>query len=761
MFSDCCDVKTMILRYLLSFIVLINQCRTINITRIVDEYIAVCGELICEKGKRPLVSPLMSISKRHPFCDDCSCDISCVTQGNCCPDLFLSLRLNCTQTNIVEGPALNEPILMIDSCPENTTMEEKQKCMVSEDRAIAMQSLPVTSQKTSFVYRNIDCLRCNNESTDDAMTWELKIECTYIEMSALNFLSSYDEIVEHADIYNCSISYVDLTKHRIKPRKCIIDAKSDAQSAIRSCNVSGTWKNYDPDIDVACQTYDHEFYSFKNVFCYICNPPYNHGNRISRCNATGLWKGFGVDLERACSETQSSPVTGEFKNIYCYMCNVPNLLLKKKKYIHLQDAVVNVKDKTYSVDKFEFEFEIRQLSLRQIIDTIINRHGIKQEPNLPGLLTPTFKPVPNLPEPMPTLTNDTDNTKMLNIYTKYFALTGKAHFCHNHSLFTDLDQCNCDEHCGVQAFHNQKCCIDMLFTRTTMCTEKEYSWNGRRYLVYDGCNKSTNTILQELCHRQLEDTIFSYLPSTFHGGFSNIYYKNIFCLLCDQEKTINKIFKTNLKNEVTLWNFEISCDIYIPIYYHVSLERFIRFAQKNGCNLYFEPTGDECESDMYNNKCNTSGNLLTEDTDITWACEHLNVLPGRRNEFCIMCNPMDKTNRFISTCNETGLWETYDEQIEGQCIKMPLIEYHVPYKNIFCMQCNGITEYILPDPTSTYSPTCIENANGTRCTSDIEEGKIHKATFRVLFSLVRFDKDSNKKEGICTAEQIYNNFEVN
>jgi hypothetical protein len=282
----------------------------------------------------------------------------------------------------VEGSALNVPILMSDSCPVNTTMEEKQKCMVSEDRAIAMQSIPVTSQKTSLVYRNIDCLRCNNENTDDAMAWKLKIECTYIEMADLIFLSSYGEIVEQADKYNCSISYVDVTKHHIEPRRCIIDSKSDAHVGIRSCNVSGTWKHYDPDIDVACQTYDHKFHLFKNVFCYICNPPSYHGNLISRCNVTGLWKDFSELLEKACNETQSSPVTGEFKNIYCYMCNVPNFLLRKKKFIHLQDVIVDIKDKTFSVDKFESEFKIRQLSLQQIIDTLTNRHGIKQVPSL-------------------------------------------------------------------------------------------------------------------------------------------------------------------------------------------------------------------------------------------------------------------------------------------------------------------------------------------------------------------------------------------
>jgi hypothetical protein len=73
----------------------------------------------------------------------------------------------------------------------------------------------------------------------------------------------------------------------------------------------------------------------------------------------------------------------------------------------------------------------------------------------------------------------------------------------------------------------------------------------------------------------------------------------------------NSFLRPNGTFKCSLWDFEISCDTYIPVYYHVSLERFIRFAQKNGCNIYLKPLGDECGRNIYNNKCNTSGNLLT------------------------------------------------------------------------------------------------------------------------------------------------------
>ena len=97
-----------------------------------------------------------------------------------------------------------------------------------------------------------------------------------------------------------------------------------------------------------------------------------------------------------------------------------------------------------------------------------------------------------------------------------------------------------------------------------------------------------------------------------------------------------------------------------------------------------------------------------------------------------------------------SLWDTYGDQIEEYCIQMPLIENHVPYKNICYRQCNGITEYNVTDQPSTTTPTCLQNANDTQCYSDINEENISKATI-IIFTFKIWQ----------TAKQIYNNIDVN
>jgi hypothetical protein len=67
---------------------------------------------------------------------------------------------------------------------------------------------------------------------------------------------------------------------------------------VSSCNVSGMWKEYDEDIDFACQTYKNKHKFFKNIFCYICNPPVTSGEISRIINITflflGVFNDFGI-----------------------------------------------------------------------------------------------------------------------------------------------------------------------------------------------------------------------------------------------------------------------------------------------------------------------------------------------------------------------------------------------------------------------------------------------------------------------------------
>ena len=48
------------------------------------------------------------------------------------------------------------------------------------------------------------------------------------------------------------------------------------------------------------------------------------------------------------------------------------------------------------------------------------------------------------------------------------------------------------------------------------------------------------------------------------------------------------------------------------------------------------------------------------------------------------------STKFITACNMTGLWGHVDPIIESRCLNLPTIYYFYPFKNIYCVKCNGI-----------------------------------------------------------------------
>ncbi|XP_060070339.1 uncharacterized protein LOC132550309 [Ylistrum balloti] len=53
-----------------------------------------------------------------------------------------------------------------------------------------------------------------------------------------------------------------------------------------------------------------------------------------------------------------------------------------------------------------------------------------------------------------------------------------------------------------------------------------------------------------------------------------------------------------------------------------------------------------------------------------------------------MCNPPDKNNDVISTCNVTGLWDIHVERLKRACELHAMSHNAAPYKNVFCLLCN-------------------------------------------------------------------------
>jgi hypothetical protein len=59
--------------------------------------------------------------------------------------------------------------------------------------------------------------------------------------------------------------------HTMAPRICSNVPRNHI--LIDNCNVIGTWKRYDKDINFACNTFENDLKFYKNIFCYLCNPP--------------------------------------------------------------------------------------------------------------------------------------------------------------------------------------------------------------------------------------------------------------------------------------------------------------------------------------------------------------------------------------------------------------------------------------------------------------------------------------------------------
>ncbi|XP_062588344.1 uncharacterized protein LOC134250022 [Saccostrea cucullata] len=98
---------------------------------------------------------------------------------------------------------------------------------------------------------------------------------------------------------------------------------------ISSCNLSGTWKSYNKDVQIACEQADALTFppvssglvAYKNKFCLICNPTeVNSSEIIQTCK-----QDKDPNLVKACLQFQSIHVCSQYKNIFCEMCNDMNV----------------------------------------------------------------------------------------------------------------------------------------------------------------------------------------------------------------------------------------------------------------------------------------------------------------------------------------------------------------------------------------------------------------------------------------------------
>ncbi|CAG2224216.1 unnamed protein product [Mytilus edulis] len=166
----------------------------------------------------------------------------------------------------------------VDECPHYSPADISIKCTKKRDVTERIMTTPMTSLNTHLTYDNIYCAQCNNDA-QNLESWYFDFQCKM--KINFNILSSVNEIANLAIQNNCTIITRPVYNHKSFIESC----EDDPKGMISECNKTGTWLNGDNAILNACQSVDQPFGMFKNVFCYICNPPIVHKEVITSCSS--------------------------------------------------------------------------------------------------------------------------------------------------------------------------------------------------------------------------------------------------------------------------------------------------------------------------------------------------------------------------------------------------------------------------------------------------------------------------------------------
>lgn len=244
------------------------------------------------------------------------------------------------------------------------------------------------------------------------------------------------------------------------------------------------------------------------------------------------------------------------------------------------------------------------------------------------------------------------------------------------------------------------------------------------------CNISTCILEDSCCLDALED-----LPTVQES-------LNTFTMTCDYpqlrpyrlgiinaESPVRMITQCKYNATYSIQNMCENADNYTEFYTKVPVaDRTTNVTYRNKycalCNgiaedvLVFWTVRIDCDKEGFDgNDINT----IVEDVYSTATCNLIYDVPPDSGLNVPRC-----TKILISTCNETGLWQTYDAEIEAACHAYTTI-YRSDYKNVFCYMCNihdlsGVNDWCpnLPQPFDfpSFSAYLVLPSN------DLEETKL-------------------------------------
>ncbi|CAC5413171.1 unnamed protein product [Mytilus coruscus] len=335
--------------FILNIAIVSLHAFNVNATNLFYQYALICGPNFHNSSLNIWSFP--SVPKQLNICKECNRSLDC-SASNCCPDIELSRQVGQCESNIIYSSEPNEiynQYRMLSTCLHNTRSTLNELCVKRRSIQQRIQDAPVTSRLTRISFRNKFCALCSNET--DYIPWD--VDLIYTCNGASEYLTA-KYVVETIASQKCgTIKY--------RPGiKGVIQCNKPDFSLIHTCNVTGTWLKFDKDIEFACNKFENKFKYYKNIFCYICNPPVIFQERliISKCNLTGLWTKYSRDMENSCRIAEQSKATYPYKNIFCYICNHN---IPEKNVFHLEKSLNSFKyylfDNFHNKDHYKKENE--------------------------------------------------------------------------------------------------------------------------------------------------------------------------------------------------------------------------------------------------------------------------------------------------------------------------------------------------------------------------------------------------------------------
>ena len=216
----------------------------------------ICQQKSLEEIKRPYTS----------CCRSCYCDENCGQRGDCCftaDGAYSPETENTTDCLKTAIPGWGGPILPIikDYRVKDSCRSSEQTC---KDKTSAPWGalFPGYSSRTKRIYYNRHCAACNN--VDDFQSWKF-----YIMSESMDDTSN-ELLLEALGGNSYPIVFIPQNTDDVEKHECF-------KSAIKACNVTGLWQEYNPAIEEACHKFQAPVYHrrfngvFNNIYCIICN----------------------------------------------------------------------------------------------------------------------------------------------------------------------------------------------------------------------------------------------------------------------------------------------------------------------------------------------------------------------------------------------------------------------------------------------------------------------------------------------------------